>query len=199
MLDCLDPCFQRQRSRSRDIVAACSCIPDAALRSSSSSSPRPPPSPSQHLQILSSWVALFRPHRVFRDPWDRWRLFPPALPRRCPCGAASCTRREHCGATVLLTAVVRCGVLLFSCCLVLCPLAPCQAFRFLSFLSYYHFAFLSFIVLSLPLSNYRNSFCTVLSCRYRTVIPKLSVRYLTQNDDKIFTRRLCACPCPRYQ
>ena len=133
MLDCLDPCFQRQRSRSRDIVAACSCIPDAALRSSSSSSPRPPPSPSQHLQILSSWVALFRPHRVFRDPWDRWRLFPPALPRRCPCGAASCTRREHCGATVLLTAVVRCGVLLFSCCLVLCPLAPCQAFRFLSF------------------------------------------------------------------
>ena len=77
----------------------------------------------------------------------------------------------------LLAVVEGRGVLLFSCCLVLCPLAPCPTFRFLSFF----IASLSFVVLSLSLSKYRNSFGTALSYRCRTITPKRSVRYATQS------------------
>ena len=62
-------------------------------------------------------------------------------------------------------------MLLLSCCLALCPLAPWQAFRFFRFIVYIVIE-VSFIVV---VSNYQSTFGT-LSYRYRMILPQC---YLT--------------------
>ena len=65
------------------------------------------------------------------------------------------------------------AMLLLSCCLA--PLAPWQAFRVWSF---YRIVIESFIVQgNQQRITYRISFKTILSYRYRTIVPKLSRRY----------------------
>ena len=66
------------------------------------------------------------------------------------------------------------GVVLLRWCLLLCPLSPREAFVFDRFI-----VSLSFIVLSLSLSNHRNTFDTILSFLYRTILSKVSTRYPT--------------------
>ena len=112
--------------------------------------------PARHLGDLSfSVINMYEPVS-FASRILTSELLGPTVLRRTP---------------YVLLAASGCGVLLI-CSLVLCPLAPWQAFRFSIVLSYRYRTTRYRLSLWLSLSNYRNSFGTILSYRYRTTIPK---------------------------
>ena len=101
--------------------------------------------PTRHLEDMSFSVITMYDPVLFASQISTSELLGPAVLRRT---------------TYVLLAASDCDwVLLLSCCLALCPLAPRQAFRFFG----RFVVSLSKYRLSSKLSNYRNSFSTIVS------------------------------------